>query len=78
MPTYDFQCESCGKLFEARVSFGDAEQGKLPACPACRSMKPRRLLSSTINILTGKPDAAITSMPGNGAGGCCGGSCGCH
>ena len=73
MPTYDFQCESCGKLFEARVSFGDAEQGKLPACPACRSTKPRRLLNSTINILIGKMDTAITRMPGSG-----GGSCGCH
>jgi len=75
MPTYDFQCESCGKLFEARVSFGDAEQGKLPACPACRSTKPRRLLSSTINILTGKPDAMMTGMPGKSGGGGC---CGCH
>ena len=30
MPTYDFQCESRGKLLEARVSFGDAAITRMP------------------------------------------------
>ena len=79
MPTDDFQCTSCGQLFEARVSFGEAEQGTRPACPHCRSTKPRRLLSSTIHILTGKPDTRRPGMSGQrGGGGCGGGSCGCR
>jgi len=49
------------------------------ACPQCRRTKPRRLLSATIHILTGQPDARRPGMSGQrGGGGCGGGSCGCH
>ena len=78
MPTYDFRCEQCSKLFEARLSFAEADDGKLPACPACGAQYPKRLLSSTINILTGKPDVTITGPGGDEKpGGSCGSSCGC-
>ena len=78
MPTYDFQCESCGKLFEARVNFSDAAQSKFPACPGCQAATSRRILSATVNILTNKPATAAAETPtSRGGGGCCGGSCGC-
>lgn len=41
MPIYDFQCRQCGHVFEAVVRHEDT-----PECPACRSQRLERLLSS--------------------------------
>ena len=81
MPTYDFQCDSCGKVFEAKVSFAD--QGKVPACSGCGQAKAKRLFSASVNIRTTKARLPIKPLPsvegGGGGGGCCsGGGCGCR
>ena len=39
MPIYDFECESCGTVFEELTRIGE-----LPPCPKCGA-EPRRLLS---------------------------------
>lgn len=43
MPTFDFQCSACGLTFEYSRPFGST---KLPACPACKSKKVQKLLST--------------------------------
>ena len=83
MPTYDFQCDSCGKVFEAKVSFAD--QSTLPVCSGCGQATSKRLFSTSVNIQTTKARLPITPLPGveggggGGGGGCCsGGGCGCR
>ncbi len=44
MPTYEYQCESCGKRF-ARIE-SIAKHARLrPVCPACKSKKVARLFT---------------------------------
>ena len=40
MPTYEYQCDKCGKRFDVMRPIGAS--GK-PACPACRSKDTRQL-----------------------------------
>jgi putative FmdB family regulatory protein len=80
MPAYDFQCDACGTMFEARLCFTEAEQGRVAPCPECRGAATRRLMSRGINIVTGKPFGTSADVkPSGSGGGCCGGgSCGCR
>lgn len=41
MPVYEFECEECGTRFDELV----AADASSPPCPACASLKVRRLLS---------------------------------
>jgi putative FmdB family regulatory protein len=67
MPIYEYVCMTCESHFEELV-----RNGEEPDCPDCGDANVRRQLSVF---------AAIGSSPqpsfGGGAGGCCGGSCGC-
>lgn len=68
MPIYEYACMECEHHFEELVRMGeDAKQ-----CPHCSSAKVVKQLSVFAAHGT-------TSQPslGGGAGGCCGGSCGC-
>lgn len=79
MPTYDFQCGSCGKVFEAKLGF--ASQGKGPACPECKSTKAQKIFSTSVNIITDKarlPLKDVSFNPKSGGGCCGGGGCGCR
>jgi putative FmdB family regulatory protein len=38
MPTYEYHCESCGKLFTKSESISRHTQAR-PACPKCKSKK---------------------------------------
>ncbi len=38
MPTYDYECQSCGHRFERRQSFSDAPVAE---CPRCQSASRR-------------------------------------
>ena len=39
MPLYDYQCDSCGHIFELRQSFSAATEGP---CPCCQGNSRRR------------------------------------
>jgi putative FmdB family regulatory protein len=41
MPIYEFECEECGSRFDELVSAEAAP----PPCPACASLRIRRLIS---------------------------------
>ncbi|HEY7529513.1 MAG TPA: zinc ribbon domain-containing protein [Gemmatimonadota bacterium] len=72
MPIYEYRCAGCGADFDQLVRADDT-----PACPWCESEDLERKLS--VSSLGSRREAASTSLPlAKGAGGCCGGGCGCH
>ncbi len=44
MPTYEYECRSCKKVFTKVQTLKEAESGKV-ACPHCGKEDLRRLLS---------------------------------
>lgn len=48
MPTYDYECDACGHLFEEFQSFSEAQ---LKKCPKCKKSKLRRLFGTGSAIL---------------------------
>jgi putative FmdB family regulatory protein len=50
MPTYEYECTSCGKSFEAFQSMSDAP---LSACPSCGKKVRRRINGGTGIIFKG-------------------------
>ena len=49
MPTYEYECESCGHRFEERQSLSEAP---LSTCPECRG-PVARLVGAGVGILRG-------------------------
>ena len=47
MPTYEYECTSCGKNFEAFQSMADAP---ITACPSC-GKKVRRIINGGMGII---------------------------
>jgi putative FmdB family regulatory protein len=76
MPTYDFQCDRCGRVFEARLGMAEYAEGQRPACPGCGQAGPRRLFTSDVAVRGARLKIPITD---EGSGGCGsgGGGCGC-
>jgi putative FmdB family regulatory protein len=69
MPLYEYECSTCGSLFERLRGMSDAD----PACPRCESAKVMRRISVFAASTSG---GMRTSSPAGG--GCaCGGSCMC-
>ena len=48
MPTYDYQCDSCGHVFEAFQSMSD---DPLRQCPECSENALRRLISGGSGVI---------------------------
>ncbi len=48
MPIYEYECEKCGAVFEARRSIEDKEEVK---CPVCGEKECRRVFSVFSNPL---------------------------
>ncbi len=48
MPTYDYECESCGKSFEYFQSITESPKTK---CPACGRPKLKRLIGAGAGFL---------------------------
>ncbi|MGC4192809.1 MAG: zinc ribbon domain-containing protein [Thermomicrobiales bacterium] len=63
MPRYDFQCKTCGELFEETRSFATAAD---PAtCPSCGQLAPRLLRMPTVLRSTfSAPEPAAASVGG--------------
>lgn len=79
MPMYEYQCEECGLIFEARQKFSDKP---LTECQACGG-SVSKLISQTAFTLKGsgwyqqgyskaadKPAACPSAAAGSGCGGC--------
>jgi putative FmdB family regulatory protein len=75
MPLYEYECESCGTIFEARQKFSDAP---LSSCRDCGG-PVTKLISRTEFALKGggwydhgysKAGAAAPSCAGSDGGGC--------
>ena len=47
MPTYDYQCDKCGKNFEKFEKMTDKPQGKCPKCGG----KTRRLIAGGSGVI---------------------------
>ncbi|MEQ8833772.1 MAG: zinc ribbon domain-containing protein [Miltoncostaeaceae bacterium] len=76
MPSYDMACDSCGHHFEVfRQGFlREDDRG----CPQCGVVGARQLFTGFVTAKPSKGDGGPASVVGfGGAGGCCGGSCGC-
>jgi putative FmdB family regulatory protein len=69
MPMYEYVCMECESHFEELLRWDEAD----PGCPDCGSERTRRQLS----VFAAHGTAKQPSFGGPGAGGCCGGSCGC-
>lgn len=48
MPTYDYECLSCGHVFEVFQSMNDAA---LKKCPQCSKLKLKRLIGKGAGII---------------------------
>jgi putative FmdB family regulatory protein len=48
MPTYDYECDACGHLFEVFQGINDPIKRK---CPKCKKLKLRRLFGTGAAIL---------------------------
>jgi putative FmdB family regulatory protein len=69
MPLYEYECGSCGHLFERLRAIGD----DAPACPTCDSEEVLRRISVFAAATSGGFRSSASTQ-----GGCaCGGSCMC-
>ncbi len=74
MPLHEYLCQDCQARFEAITSAARADQ---VACPMCRGVQTRRLISVIAGV-GGRSSGALDSGYASGpAGGCCGGAGGC-
>src|ERR1051325_11207395 len=48
MPTYEYQCDACGKKFE---KFQSIKAGPIRKCPFCAKNKVRRLISKGAGLI---------------------------
>jgi putative FmdB family regulatory protein len=53
MPTYEFQCQDCGKEFSEIMSISQRSRKK-PPCPKCKSRKVDQLVSGFMAITSRK------------------------
>ncbi|HWR67429.1 MAG TPA: zinc ribbon domain-containing protein [Desulfomonilia bacterium] len=58
MPIYEYECQKCGKRFEALVSMSAKEN---PPCPMCNSRKSRKKMSITASSKGGCGSCATSS-----------------
>ena len=49
MPTYEYMCDDCGRVFELERSVSDRD--KEAPCPTCGSKSTRRLLSRGVMLI---------------------------
>ncbi|MTI95501.1 MAG: zinc ribbon domain-containing protein [Firmicutes bacterium] len=66
MPAYDFKCQDCETVYEARVPMQELNKSKLPKCPRCQSTNVKQVFRS-VSFNRGRSQR----------GGCCGPSCNC-
>lgn len=74
MPTYDYQCQNCGQIFEVFATFKQKEAGLQPECPECHSTETQQAFRSVMFIRSGDGGEARPIPMGCGPNmgpGCC-------
>ena len=66
MPTYDYECESCGHTFEAFQSMSD---DPLSVCPECETPALRRLITGGTGIIFKGSGFYVNDSRKTGSGG---------
>ena len=67
MPIYEYRCGKCGHEFEREQRI---VEDPIKKCPACRSLKAKRLISKTSFVLKGGgwySDLYSSAKPGGGS-----------
>jgi len=68
MPTYEYQCQDCGHMFEIFATLKQKAAGLQAECPQCHSHRVRQAFGSVMLIRDSNGN-----IPPASAGGCCGG-----
>lgn len=71
MPLYDYQCQSCGEVFEVRATIKEKEAGLTLVCPKCGSQEARQQLA-VVRMLHSTKEALQPVCGPNCGPGCCG------
>jgi putative FmdB family regulatory protein len=53
MPTYEYKCKGCQKVFTVHVSLKAHEKEPKPKCPKCAGKKVEQLFSA-VSVVTAK------------------------
>ncbi len=75
MPTYVYECQKCGEMFEVQASFKQKEHGLKPQCPACRGKRTRQRLTAGM-LIRGSDGASLGQAACSP--GCSGDCASCH
>ena len=71
MPIFEYQCKSCGKIFE-KLTFN---RTKVQECPSCKSGNTEKKLSVFSGIVSGSdkscPAKSACESTGHTCGSCC-------
>jgi putative FmdB family regulatory protein len=54
MPTYEFRCEKCRKLFTLVLSISEHEKRKRFRCPKCKSTRVKQQITSFQTVTSKK------------------------
>jgi putative FmdB family regulatory protein len=54
MPTYDYKCKKCNKVFSLQMTISDYEKRKSFACPHCKSKSVKRIYSRFTAVTSSK------------------------
>jgi putative FmdB family regulatory protein len=65
MPTYEYECKSCGKIFEAFQSMSDPP---LESCPSC-GKSVRRLIGGGTGVIFKGPGFYVNDSKKTSSGG---------
>ena len=76
MPIYEYRCEDCDSSFETFVQPGHHDETQCPSCMGVKIVRELSVFASRGGDSEAKRNTSGTTMMR--AGGCCGGSCGCH
>ncbi|MEK6572292.1 MAG: zinc ribbon domain-containing protein [Bacteroidota bacterium] len=53
MPTYEYMCKDCKKIFSVIMTFSEHEENPKPACEHCGSKNVEQFFSE-VNVITSK------------------------
>ena len=54
MPTYEYECKKCKKVFTVDMTISDYEKRKSIKCPKCSSTSVKRIFSSFSAVTSSK------------------------
>ena len=54
MPTYDYECQKCGKQFSEAMTIREHDRKKKPRCPKCSSTDVQQLVEEFFPVTSKK------------------------